>query len=409
MTLRRTPEDFRVHERPDPAVLAGFLPAPATTHPVAVYEVTKHSLTTPEALPRLARALNLPKADRAALAYAGLKDKHAVTTQLVSVRPRDAAARSWPAEAAAPGLSARLVGFAREDAQAAWILRNEFTLVVRDLSPAAVREMGRRAALMDLRTPDTRPPLRTLLVVNAFGEQRFGSARHGEGFAGRELVKGRFEQALQLLIGTPARKDSGARREFTRLLANGWGDWKRVLKAFPRCPHRAPIEALAGGKGFKDAFAALPHLDQQMAVEAYQSFLWNAAAAELLHGLPGAETTETDYGPLIIPPAQAVPEAWRTLQIPTPAAGMRPVEPWAPAMAKVLSREGLHPDALRIPGLRRPSFDAVPRDLFVRAEHFSLSGAEPDELSRPGRVRTTASFSLPRGAYATVVMRALGQ
>lgn len=415
MTLRRIPEDFRVVERPDPAVVgpfraaaAGGAGADAADVAVAVYEVTKTSLTTPEMLPRVAKAVGAKPDDHAVLSYAGLKDKHAVTTQLVSVRMKDAGTRSWPAEISGPAVAGRLVGFAARDADASWIARNDFTLVVRDLSPGAVREMGRRASLLNL--PEERTgEERTLLVVNAFGEQRFGSARHGEGFAGRLLAKGDFEGALKLLIGTPARKDSGARREFTRILAEKWGQWKACVRHMPRCAQLGAIEALAEGKTYREAFAALPYLDQEMAVEAYQSYLWNQAAAELVKTLDGAEPIETDYGVIPGVPARSVPEALRGLRMPTPAAGMTLKAPWGDAIGAVLRREGLRIEELRVPGLRRPSFDAVERELFVRAEGFSISRAEPDELSKPGRVKTTVKFALPRGAYATVVMRMLGQ
>lgn len=412
MTLRRTPEDFRVVERPDPAVVGLFRAQATEGANVAVYEVTKTSLTTPEMLPRVAKAVGVKPDDKAVLSYAGLKDKHAVTTQLVSVRVKDGESRAWPAEFSGPAVIGKLVGFASGDAEASWIDRNEFTLVVRDLSPGAVREMGRRASLINL-PQESAEGTRTLLVVNAFGEQRFGSARHGEGFAGKLLAKGDFEGALKLLIGTPARKDSGARREFTRILAEKWGQWKACLRHMPKCAQRGAIEQLAEGNGFREAFAALPYLDQEMAVEAYQSYLWNETTAELVKGLEGAEPIETDYGVIPGVPSKSVPEAMRGMKVPTPAAGMKPVGlgtgQVGEAIGAVLKREGLRTEELRVPGLRRPSFDVVERELFVRAEAFSIGKAEADELSKPGRVKATVKFALPRGAYATVVMRVLGQ
>jgi tRNA(Glu) U13 pseudouridine synthase TruD len=38
----------------------------------------------------------------------------------------------------------------------------------------------------------------------------------------------------------------------------------------------------------------------------------------------------------------------------------------------------------------------------------SIAGPEPDERF-PGRQRMTASFSLPRGSYATLVLKILAQ
>jgi tRNA(Glu) U13 pseudouridine synthase TruD len=45
----------------------------------------------------------------------------------------------------------------------------------------------------------------------------------------------------------------------------------------------------------------------------------------------------------------------------------------------------------------------------VTAQGFEMTGREPDEMSGGKRFKRTARFSLPRGAYATVVLRGLGQ
>src|SRR5262245_11380891 len=92
MTIRRQPADFVVEEVLQTA--PGSLLAPgwsrAASH--AVYRLTKTSLTTPEAVQRLAKALRVKPGE---IEYAGLKDKHARTVQHVSlpVQSRGDAAR----------------------------------------------------------------------------------------------------------------------------------------------------------------------------------------------------------------------------------------------------------------------------------------------------------------------------
>ncbi|MCA9288423.1 MAG: tRNA pseudouridine(13) synthase TruD, partial [Phycisphaerales bacterium] len=81
---------------------------------------------------------------------------------------------------------------------------------------------------------------------------------------------------------------------------------------------------------------------------------------------------------------------------------------WAWAVERVLAEEQLEQSRLTIPGLHRPYFGEAPRPLLVLAAGFAMSGAEPDDV-RPGRWVRRVSFRLPRGAYATVVLRALGQ
>jgi tRNA(Glu) U13 pseudouridine synthase TruD len=78
------------------------------------------------------------------------------------------------------------------------------------------------------------------------------------------------------------------------------------------------------------------------------------------------------------------------------------------AIAESLRAENVHADDLRIPGLDRPFFGAAWRPLAVRVERFAISKTERDELATGDRLRRTVTFDLPRGAYATVVLRALG-
>ena len=55
MTIRRQPADFVVVERPSAAYLAAMRAGRATDAPHAVYELTKESLGTPEAIHQFAR------------------------------------------------------------------------------------------------------------------------------------------------------------------------------------------------------------------------------------------------------------------------------------------------------------------------------------------------------------------
>ena len=73
MKLKRIPDDFQVAEQ---------IALEATGGPIALYQLTKQSLGTREALDAIARRWNLP---RRAVAFAGLKDRHALTRQFVTI------------------------------------------------------------------------------------------------------------------------------------------------------------------------------------------------------------------------------------------------------------------------------------------------------------------------------------
>lgn len=382
MTIRRVPGDFRVREvlRPDDGGGA-----------FAVYELTKESLTTPEAVGKLAHALGVRAGD---CSYAGLKDKHAITVQSVSVR---IGPKPLPDRVGEARWSAVRTGTRDAPLAAGEIEHNSFEIVVRDLTADACQQMESRAH--QLRCPSG------VRIVNFFGEQRFGCARHGEGFAAAHLVRGDFEPALRLLIGTPHRKDSGVQRAFTRGLAAAWGDWRRLAAELPRCPQRKSVELLAeraargaGGlfapEDFRDAFAALPFMLQEMCVDAWQSWLWNCIVE---FGLSGESPND---------PAERV-------ALPSPSATYRGV--WLAASDRVMAEAGVGLNDLRIPGLRRPAFATAERAVWVEASRFEISPPETDDLApsrgkkAPPRFKRTVKFSLPSGAYATVVLRAIGQ
>jgi tRNA pseudouridine13 synthase len=394
MIIRRTPQDFVVLEELAPGTL---LENGSGTH--AVYRVTKTQLTTPEAAQRLAGLLKV-KANR--IEYAGLKDKHAVTTQCMTVDGLE----SPPASVTAPAFEATLAGHMPRHLVAADIAANHFTITVREATREQCREMDRRARGLMLEDG-------SLGFVNYFGEQRMGSNRHGAGFVARALIAGNFEEALKLAIGTPARKDSGSRREMTRALATHWGHWKRVLRECPNCPQRAAPELLEAGGTFQQAFAALPYFEQQMFVEAYQSHLWNATAAELVRTIPQVEMVESSNikeDGFVFPAAAHWTLPRQHLELPQLCSESELVAPWGNAARTVLEREGLRVDQLRSPGMRRPAFSDAMRPIFAAAKIANVTAPEKDDLSTSAtRLKRTLQFSLPRGAYATVLLRALGQ
>ncbi|MBX3389153.1 MAG: tRNA pseudouridine(13) synthase TruD [Phycisphaeraceae bacterium] len=448
MTIRKQPSDFRVEELLSPETQAAIHDRAGGSDVHALYELEKTSLTTPAAVNELCRALKA-RPDHAS--YAGLKDKHAQTRQHITVKlrtpsdaPRAAEGKQW---------HAALRGFVDHPITAADITGNRFVITVRDLKRPDSEEMDRRAGLLS-ETPSRRgwgegagggllSPLGTstprhldtcLLFTNYFGAQRFGSARHGAGWIAKSLISGDFETALKLAIGTPARKDTGKTRDFTRILASRWGDWKGMLKDLPRLPEARAIEVLArgrhvdGGGDFKEAFAALPYFLQSLFVEAYQSHLWNRCACELTGAAAGTPSpregegggrssatqspmlrTGDEFGEMLFAPASLIQPPWRDLDLPLLAKNSELLDPWKETYERVLASEGIALADLRVKGLKRPFFGEASRRLFAEARNFALSVPEPDELSRSGLRKRTASFDLSRGSYATVVLRALGQ
>ncbi|MDX2119019.1 MAG: tRNA pseudouridine(13) synthase TruD, partial [Planctomycetota bacterium] len=218
----------------------------------------------------------------------------------------------------------------------------------------------------------------------------------------------------RLLIGTPARKDTGTRRTLTRACATHWGDWKAIIANSQPHSERRAIETLAAGKSFRDAFAALPNFIQQLAIEAYQSSLWNRTVARMCRdaGLTkeagSAIVADGICEELVFPDARALPSAWLGESVPMLAPDVPLRGLWAAAARAELTADGLELDQLRLLGLRRPAFGTSLRPIVAKAESLAIDDAEADVFA-PKRLARRVRFTLPRGAYATVLLMALGQ
>lgn len=384
--------DFRVEEFLTPTWRQSLRPDPAS---FALYRVTKAGLSTPEVVSRVAAALNIRTS---AIRAAGLKDKHAKTTQHLTVQlGPQARAKLW-----GHGWQAERLGWCDVPIDPQAIDFNRFTIRIRGLSA------DRSAALDNAAQRLVLPGTASLLTTNYFGPQRFGSARAG-GFAARHLIRGEFEQALRLAIATPYRHDPPREKRLKQIVRKQWGAWSSLSAKLPPQPLARPVHHLGQHEGdFAGAFATLPYIFQKMSTQAYQSLLWNLTATQFLRQhFPAARliAVRERYGDWLFP-EPPVPDDLAALSIPLLTADTELAGPPADAIGAVLRDQSIRLDQLK---LKRVRFTSGDRPLFVLARDFQLSQARPDKSSGGATFSREVSFALPRGAYATVLLRALGQ
>ena len=373
--------------------------------PFALYRLVKRGLGTPEAVERVASILGVPGRS---VAFGGLKDRHALASQYLTVDTGALRGKRPPERLAASCVSLELIGSLPEPLSTLGVAGNRFAITVRGLTRAGCRGMD--GARRFLSSPGGGG--RTLAYINYYGGQRFGSARRGRDFAARRLIIGDFEGALRLLIAAPGRKMDRARKAAARAIAAAWGDWSALRNSLPDGPERRVAKTLADTNGdFRAGFLALPLLLRQMAIEAYQSFLWNETVRRFVRDLcpPPFSTAPSDWGDLVFPETSRVGEEMRSLAVPLPSPQTKLADPWGAAAEGMLADEGIALEELRIPGIRSPYFGEIPRRLYAEASGFSLGPPEPDGTAAPARrLLRRLRFTLPRGAYATVLLAALG-
>ncbi len=173
------PEDFRVDE------IAAYAPSGAGGHCFVRFE--KAGLTTPDAVRALARALD---ADPSAAGTAGLKDRHAVTTQWASFERVDPG-RALALGDALPGLRVLAAACHPHKLRTGHLHGNRFALRLPFAEPG---DLERARAIL--------ARVERVGLPNYFGPQRFGAGGRNVARARRWLALGgpppraRFERRL---------------------------------------------------------------------------------------------------------------------------------------------------------------------------------------------------------------------
>ena len=384
MKLKRLPEDFLVEE------LTNLEP---TGGDYALYRMTKTSLGTPEAVDRIVSQL---KIQRHRISYGGLKDKHARTTQYVTIRfgaQRDSRLEQ---------IDLRYLGQVDCAFTPQHIEGNRFQLMIRDLSPEGVERAEKALA-----------EVAKWGVPNYFDDQRFGSLGESGEFVGRAWCLGDFERALWLALAEPHAEDRRDDREQKAVLRKHWGQWPECKQALERSHRRSIVTYLADKPpdrpDYRGAFARIRVDLRGLYLSAFQSHLWNQLLAGVVAEIaPPSERIEIGLRPGPVPffrqPDPAGFEAWREATLPLPSARLH-LEP-GPLLERieaVVTQHGLPLRELRVKDPRDSFFSKGDRSVLLWPRNLSHApGADP---MYPGRRLLGMSFVLPRGAYATMLVK----
>lgn len=383
MKLKQRPEDFRVEE----------LTAAVETEAgeFAFYRLDKTGWTTPDALAAIRRRWQI---DFRRLSYGGLKDRHAVTSQFLTIF------RGPKRNLTHERITLTYLGQRPEPYTAADISANRFAITLRSLSDNAVSLA--KAALAEVEAVG---------LPNYFDDQRFGSVGNLPEFVAKEMVFGRYERALWLALAAPYEFDRADAKREKALLREHWGDWVALKAKLPNGHARSLIDYLVTHPAdFKGAVARLRPELQGLYLSAYQSYLWNRMLAVwLTRTLGSASLVEVELKLGRVPVPVRVPDekraVWEELTLPLPSARVKPEPgaPWLPFAEEVLKDEGLTLRELKIKGMQKPFFSKGDRAACVRPANLAHEvGA--DELNK-GKPKLTLKFDLPRGSYATMLVK----
>jgi tRNA pseudouridine13 synthase len=378
--IKQSPDDFIVTEIP------AYEPCGSGEHLYLTIE--KRGLTTLEAIRLIARSLSMPERE---IGYAGMKDSVGVTRQTISVpriRPEEVAGLSLK------GVSVLSAVRHTNKLKLGHLKGNRFSVIVRSVDEGA---LASATAILKL--------LMERGVPNRFGFQRYGVQGNSH-LIGAAMLRGDWKGAVDLLMGNPeALRDEQWR---SAVQAYQRGEQGEALRLLPRhCDsERSVLQRLISRPGaWEKAFGAVHPRLRKLFLSAYQSSLFDRVVEERLNGIDRIMEGDLAWKHvngacfLVEDMEQEQPRAERFEISPSgPMFGSKMMQPQGEARAmeeRILVEEGLS----------LASFGAA------------QSGVAMEGLRRPLRVPLGApscrqegsdlrlEFSLPKGSYATSVLR----
>jgi len=435
--LRASPEDFRVTE------LESFDTAPVDAdtggYPHVVFRAELRDWDTNDFASALSDKLGI---SRERVSWAGTKDKRAVTRQLFSVKGADPDALPE-----LDGADIEVVGRAGRPILFGDLAGNEFEIVVRnteapdntasvvaDLRAFAGGERDDGGALPDGET--------TVAVPNYFGQQRFGSRRPVTHEVGLAIVREEWKEAVLAYVGNPHEREPEA-TQAARAYVDETEDWQGALERLPRAlgyersmchklvensgaesasgqsSGRSPRDSGLTPDDFREAVETLPSNLQTLFVNGAQSYVFNRILSERLdRGLPFDRPVEGDvvcFKDADAPADLPLPDTDRLQRV--TGKRLRTVERHCERGRAFVTAP--------LVGTETELADGEPGE--IAREVLDDVGLEPSDFALPGefdssgtrravQVRTdlgverdgdvlTFEFSLPKGSYATVLLR----
>jgi tRNA pseudouridine13 synthase len=379
--IKARPEDFIVEEKTD-------LPLRQQGE-YRIYQLTKSDWNTLDLIQFLSRSVTL---SLSRFSYGGKKDRHGLTRQIIAIRSHQDFSREGT------NFTLRSTGFMDRPMGPDLIKGNAFTVAIRNLDHPDLIEAN-AGKVMKTGFP------------NFFDDQRFRSYDPDRGFFAEKILKRHWNGALQVFLTSVRDDDAKKERQRKQALFENWRDWPACLSLA-----QGPFEKSVFGylavhpKNFAAALHLIPKEEVSMLFAAFQSHLWNETLRRLIRmkvdtvkeisGKEGAYLFWQEIDDRAL-------SYLREVEIPTAATKMNfPDDLVRSIYEQILKEKALGPGSFRTKALRRVYFRCFRRKALVTPGDFRLFGREEDEI-HPGKKKLTVSFFLPRGSYATMLIKGL--
>jgi tRNA pseudouridine13 synthase len=248
--IKQNDTSFRVSEIIDNSFLTDLSPVQNQTHKFPLYVLDKRNIDSNHALFEIKKELGIR------LKILGIKDSKAITKQYASSEQT----RNTTREAKTQHTLLALKGFSKLPLRKAYLYGNDFTISINNAKSSDISnfvlQMGN--------------------IANFYGLQRFGSKRSITHLVGREIVKRNFKKAIELLLSYTTEYDSPITREIREKSCDP-KNYSQIIKQLPKGMdiEYHVISAMLNGKEPVAALRAIPIVIRRLFVQAYQAYLFN--------------------------------------------------------------------------------------------------------------------------------------
>ena len=362
-SIKKSNDDFKVKELLSEKALKTI----SNDNGFSVYSLQKNGIDTSHALRDVEKRFGL------VLKSLGLKDANAVTEQYAFSKRISKSFETIQGK----NYTLKRLGFVKKPFSKKDMIGNHFEIKINN-SSKRISEFNEYEK-----------------ILNFFGYQRFGSKRPITHLVGKSIIKGDYEEALEYLLNFSSKYDSEKNNEMRKLIS----ERKSETEVIDLLPHSMDIERnllkqLSNDDDPKNAIRSIPLHLRRFYIQAYQSFLFNrtlSLANEFEENLFAPETDDVCFDKnSVLGKFENIPE--QKLAVPLVGHSYYKKSRFDYYIKKILDEELLTPKDFFIKDFQELSIEGGFRNASIN--YLDLTTDE-----------NLIKFQLPRGSYATIVLR----
>jgi len=377
-----------------------------------ILELTKRNWDMHHVIRDLSRKFGI---SQKRIGFAGTKDKRAVTTQKISIHNMTPQAVD---DIFLKDVELKVIGRSNRPVKLGDLTGNGFKITVRDIDLT-------EDELQTQLKKTTDDILEIGGVPNFFGIQRFGAIRPITHLVGEAIVRGNVEEAALAYIAKSFPDESEENKRVRDHIFNtrdyAWG-----LEQYPlnlRYERSMMHHLITNPDDFTGAFGILSKSIRMLFVHAYQSYLFNQILCERVkEGLPLNTAIEGDI--VCFKNKDGLPDISRTEKVTSQKLnGMNNLikrkrafvtaplighsTDWASGQQgeiehRIFEKCGVPIEGFKVPLMPELASKGLRREMLLYAQPEYV--ASEDEMNS-GKTKAVLEFSLPKGSYATTLLR----